>query len=172
MGSRPIVVVYPFVGDKFGGSDISAIKLIEALQPSEVRPVVVVHKPNGDFVKYLDKRQIDYLTVKVSVLRPRYRGAGSAAAAGYLYTVARLIRFLRRHKADIVHTNDGSIHATWGLPTVLSGARLLWHHRGDPAGRGDKPSRAVYCQSYRYCLQLCKADLTFAPHQRPNLGDP
>ncbi|MHC2302662.1 glycosyltransferase involved in cell wall biosynthesis [Rhizobium mongolense] len=137
MNSRPIVVVYPFVGDKFGGSDISAIKLIEALQPSEVRPVVVVHRPNGDFVKYLDQRQIDHLTVEVSVLRPRYRGATrSAAAAGYLCTVARLIRFLRRHKADIVHTNDGSIHATWGLPTVLSGARLLWHHRGDPAGRG------------------------------------
>ncbi|APO71472.1 glycosyltransferase family 1 protein (plasmid) [Rhizobium gallicum] len=137
MGSKPIVVVYPFVGDEFGGSNISAIKLIEALQPSEVRPVVVLHRPNGDFAKYLDKRQIEYLTVKASVLRSRYRGAtGSAVAAGYLYTVARLIRFLRRQKADIVHTNDGSIHATWGLPTVFSGARLLWHHRGDPAARG------------------------------------
>ncbi len=137
MGSKPLVVIYPFVGDEFGGSDISAIKLVEALHPSEVNAVVVVHSPNGDFARYLDSRDVPYLTVNELLLRPRHsRVTGGAAAALYPLAAARLVRFLRQHKADIVHTNSGLIHSTWAVPTVLAGARLLWHHRGDPAARG------------------------------------
>ncbi|QRM57458.1 glycosyltransferase [Sinorhizobium sp. BG8] len=43
---------------------------------------------------------------------------------------------LRQHGVEIVHTNDGPMHATWALPTVLAGAKLFWHHRGDPQARG------------------------------------
>jgi glycosyltransferase involved in cell wall biosynthesis len=137
LGAEPLVVIYPFVGDDFGGSDISTLKLIQALHSSEVTPVVVVHSPNGDFAKYLDEREITYIAMNEPLLRPRYsRVNGHAAAAAYPLTAARLVRFLRQHKADVVHTNSGLIHTTWALPTVLSGARLLWHHRGDPAAKG------------------------------------
>jgi glycosyltransferase involved in cell wall biosynthesis len=48
----------------------------------------------------------------------------------------RFARFLRQREVRIVHTNDGDSHATWALPTRLSGARLLWHHRKDPDAKG------------------------------------
>lgn len=51
-------------------------------------------------------------------------------------TVPRLRNFLKEHDVDIVHTNDGRIHASWVLPTFLSSAKLLWHHRGSPEAKG------------------------------------
>src|SRR3546814_13746111 len=46
------------------------------------------------------------------------------------------IRFLRSKNVAIVHSNDGRTHATWALPARLAGAKLLWHHRGNPGARG------------------------------------
>src|SRR3546814_7600661 len=45
------------------------------------------------------------------------------------------IRFLRSKNVAIVHSNDGRTHATWALPARLAGAKLLWHHRGNPGAR-------------------------------------
>ncbi|KRA83607.1 glycosyltransferase family 4 protein [Altererythrobacter sp. Root672] len=50
--------------------------------------------------------------------------------------IAKRARFLKRHRVDIVHTNDGRTHASWALAAKLAGARLVWHHRGDPTARG------------------------------------
>jgi glycosyltransferase involved in cell wall biosynthesis len=57
-------------------------------------------------------------------------------ALDYVASLPRLVRFLKQHHVEIVHTNDGQIHATWAIPARLAGAKLLWHHRGDPMARG------------------------------------
>src|SRR3546814_2769463 len=51
------------------------------------------------------------------------------------------IRFLRSKNVAIVHSNDGRTHATWALPARLAGAKLLWHHRGNPGARDRTSTR-------------------------------
>lgn len=140
MENKPIVVAFPFAGDDFGGSDISAVHLILALDRTKVQPVVMLHSNNGKFSKYLNGKNIMYIGINnADVLRPRHGNSVrqmALAAAKYPWTMLKLLRLLRQHKIDIVHTNNGLIHTTWALPTVLSGAKLLWHHRGDPTAKG------------------------------------
>jgi len=51
-------------------------------------------------------------------------------------TVPQLTKFLKAHNVDIVHTNDGRIHAMWAAATRAAGAKQLWHHRADPTAFG------------------------------------
>jgi glycosyltransferase involved in cell wall biosynthesis len=138
MRDDPIVVCFPFVGDEIGGSHISAIKLIEALHPGQVRPIVVLHVMDGPVAAYLKERGVPFVAAPVGPWPVRGgSGLGASQAIGQaLLAVAPLTRFLKSWDVDIVHTNDGRIHVLWALPTHLAGARQLWHHRGDPEARG------------------------------------
>lgn len=140
MEKKPIVVAFPFAGDDFGGSDISAVQLISSLDREKVKPIVMLHSNKGDFSKYLNGKNVSYIGLgDVDVLRPRHGNSLRkmiSSAVKYPWALFKLLRFLRQHKIDIVHTNNGLIHTTWALPAVLSGAKLLWHHRGDPTAKG------------------------------------
>lgn len=135
-----IVVAFPFVGDDFGGSDISAAHLVAALDADKVKPIIMLHSNAGAFSKYLKDNNIDHIGLDgVPYLRPRHGNSIGGMVSAFLRypgTMFKLVRFLRKHKVDIVHTNNGLIHTTWALPAVLSGAKLLWHHRGDPTAKG------------------------------------
>ncbi|BCP53908.1 glycosyl transferase [Kaistia sp. 32K] len=135
MRADPIVVCFPFIGDEVGGSHISAIRLIEALNPSQVRPIVVLHVADGPVAAYVKQRGIPFVEAPLRA-RPGANGRGLRAIGPALGALAPLTRFLRQHGVAIVHTNDGRCHAIWALPARLAGARQLWHHRGDPDARG------------------------------------
>jgi hypothetical protein len=137
---EPIVVAFPFIGDEVGGSHVSAINLISRLDAAKVRPIVILHKADGPLADYLARQGISYiLAPETPVLAPAYRSPSDnpfRTAMAYIASMPRLSRFLAANGVEIVHTNDGRMHATWSLPTRLAGAKLLWHHRGDPEARG------------------------------------
>lgn len=134
------MVAYPFVGDEVGGSHISAVGLIRGLDRSRYQPLVILHRPGKVLEAYLNECGLSFVTPpEVAIMSPRHSHgvAGKfSRTLAYLRTTARLAAFLRRQGVDIVHTNDGQMHATWALAARLSGARLLWHHRGDPDAFG------------------------------------
>src|SRR5262245_36006082 len=125
MRSHPIVVCYPFIGDGLGGSHISAVKLIEALDPKVVAPVVALHITDGPLAAYLASRGVPFVEAPGGL----FPGRGSAASAAgrmavYMFhTAAPISRFLKAGRVDLVHTNDGRIHVAWALPARLAGAR-------------------------------------------------
>jgi glycosyltransferase involved in cell wall biosynthesis len=137
---EPIVVAFPFIGDEVGGSHVSAINLISRLDAAKVRPIIVLHRADGLLADYLARQGMSYiLAPDTPILSPAYRsptGNRFRAAMNYVAALPRLTRFLTANGVEIVHTNDGRMHATWSLPTRLTGAKLLWHHRGDPQARG------------------------------------
>lgn len=140
MTARTIVVVFPFVGDEVGGSHISAINLILGLDASRVRPVIVLHQTSGALAAYLGERGLAFVPCPAvhisSPAAPGALGARARVPLSMISTARTLSRFLQSLHADVVHTNDGRMHATWALPARLAGAKLLWHHRGDPGARG------------------------------------
>lgn len=142
MGSRharpggPIRICFPFVGDRLGGSHISALKLVQALDRHSFEPRVVLHQDGGRLAEFLRGEGIGYEVLALPSL-PSARTLSAAGAALHLARVVPRIRaFLAAHGFDVVHSNDAQTHAAWGLAARLAGARLVWHHRGDPDARG------------------------------------
>jgi glycosyltransferase involved in cell wall biosynthesis len=136
---KPVVVAFPFLGDEVGGSHISAVDLIAGLDSTLIRCLIILHVTDGALASYLTKRGMTFFAApKGQVLSPAHRVPRQnrlKVAAAYAAYLPRLVRFLRGHRVDVVHTNDGQMHATWAIPARISGARLLWHHRGDPTAR-------------------------------------
>ncbi|HAF42834.1 MAG TPA: hypothetical protein DCG90_13885 [Sphingobium sp.] len=129
-------VCFPFAGGLVGGSHISALKLIQALQHTQFEPVVLLHGMNGPLTDFFKEAGIDFEQAPV----PHYWEPGSRPSLGALMRVpaniARMRAFLRVRNIRIVHSNEGAMHATWGLPARLAGARHIWHHRGNPRAAG------------------------------------
>jgi glycosyltransferase involved in cell wall biosynthesis len=142
MRPAPIVACFPFLGEEIGGSHISAIKLIEGFDPERVRPLIVLHNPNGPVADYLEERGIQFHAAPAATRFWPDRNQGSFIrraprfVAHSVRSVRVLTRFLSALGVDVVHTNDGRTHVGWALPAYLAGARHVWHHRGDPDARG------------------------------------
>ncbi len=132
--SNPIVVCFPFVGDQVGGAHISALKLILNLDRARFQPLVVLHQGRGPLADLLATHGIASEPPPSSVALQGLNTVRDLAV--FVRESAPMVRFLRQRNVGIVHTNDGRMHATWAIPCRLAGARLLWHHRGNPDARG------------------------------------
>lgn len=131
-----ITVCYPLAGDSLGGSHVSLIGLLDPLDKERYRTLVVPEVPGGRLSQFFQAfEQIpDPAPPRRSFAAGRSFSLFSAAAT--LTGLRRRVRFIRENRIDIVHTNDGRSHATWALAAKLGGAKLVWHHRGDPGARG------------------------------------
>ncbi|MBO9517206.1 MAG: glycosyltransferase family 4 protein [Porphyrobacter sp.] len=131
-----ITVCYPLAGDTIGGSHVSLRGLLDRLDTSRFDILIAPESTSGRLAEhYAGFRQIaDPAPPRSSFVAGRRFGL-----LNFLSTVpaiAKRAQFLKQHQVDIVHTNDGRTHATWALAAKLAGARLVWHHRGDPTARG------------------------------------
>ncbi|MBZ9957183.1 glycosyltransferase family 4 protein [Mesorhizobium sp. BR1-1-14] len=132
----PIRVCFPFIGDDVGGSHISALKLIQNLDTSKVVPVLVLQETAGPLAAFLQMEGQPFTGFPLPTTSP---GKGTIPGDVMTYltsTLPRMRRFIKEQKFDIVHTNDGRTHVNWGIAARLAGARLVWHHRGDPDAKG------------------------------------
>lgn len=137
---EPIRVLFPYADtDALGGSHISSLKLAAGLDGNGCSPKVLLHGPPAALSRHLDAMGLDYERLeRPGVLAGRLkRRRGDQSVSGYLFrTIPVLTKLLRREAIDIVHTNDGSMHANWALPAKLAGAQHVWHHRQLPDARG------------------------------------
>lgn len=132
---RP-TICFPFTGDIIGGSHYSVRGLLEGLNPERYRTIIVPQYPDGEIARFF----AGFERIHDPALHWRDFPAGKHIGAGkFLSTLSHIpaiVRFLRRNRVDIVHSNDGRTHAGWGMAARLAGAKLLWHHRGDPGAAG------------------------------------
>src|SRR3546814_18703731 len=52
-GEQPATICFPFAGGIMGGSHISALKLIGALDRKKYRPMLVLHDDRGQFADFM-----------------------------------------------------------------------------------------------------------------------
>jgi glycosyltransferase involved in cell wall biosynthesis len=133
-GTSPVVVCFPFVGDRLGGSSISALNLIRHLDRQRYQPLILMHKVDGPAAQLFADERLPFEPAPIPEC------ASGIARVGDLRFALRksgfLARYLRRRGVGIVHTNDGRMHATWAIASRLAGAKLLWHHRANPRAAG------------------------------------
>jgi glycosyltransferase involved in cell wall biosynthesis len=133
-GTSPVVVCFPFVGDRLGGSSISALNLIRHIDRDRYRPLILMHDVDGPAAQLFKDEDLD---VEPAPIGECATGTGRGSDLQFaLRKAGSLSRYLRARDVRIVHTNDGRMHATWAVPARLAGARLLWHHRGNPQAAG------------------------------------
>jgi glycosyltransferase involved in cell wall biosynthesis len=133
-GTSPVVVCFPFVGDRIGGSSISALNLIRHIDRDRYRPLILMHDVDGPAAQLFKDEDLD---VEPAPIGQCATGTGRGSDLRFaLRKAGSLARYLRARDVRIVHTNDGRMHATWAVPARLAGARLLWHHRGNPQAAG------------------------------------
>lgn len=117
-----------WTGARPGGADHSTLTLAQALKTTGAEPVIFVHGdgPTVDYVEHLGLKAevLDLLPVnKREKLTEAVAQEVRASAEGARVAVAR-------HDVDIVHTNDASLHRTWGILKETVGFQHVWHERG------------------------------------------
>jgi glycosyltransferase involved in cell wall biosynthesis len=133
-GTSPVVVCFPFVGDRVGGSSISALYLIRHLDRERYDPLILMHDVDGAGARLFEDEHVRF---EPAPLRECAGGTERSGDLGFaLRTASALARFQRERGVGIEHTNDGRMHATRALPTRIAGARQLWHHRASPRAAG------------------------------------
>jgi glycosyltransferase involved in cell wall biosynthesis len=132
---RRLRLCFPFSGDTVGGSHISVKGLLSRLDPDRYQVVVVPEVPAGRISRlFADHEQLhDPGSTDLFVPGEAFNARKFARTMLGLWP---RVRFLRRHRIDIVHVNDGRTNANWALAARLAGAKLVWHHRGDPDALG------------------------------------
>ena len=135
MGGR-ITICYPFAGDSLGGSHQSLLGLLKGLDQTRYRLLIVVEHPGGRIAQHFAGFEVvpDPAPPRESFEAGRAFGLGKFAST--FAGIGKRAAFLREQGVDIVHTNDGRTHATWSLAAKRAGAKLVWHHRGDPTAKG------------------------------------
>lgn len=133
---RKITICFAFAGDRLGGSHISLKGLLDELPESLYRILLVLEVPDGRIAEYF--RAYEQMEDPCALRKP-FKVGRSFGIGNALSTLPRAIgraKLLKDLEVDIVHTNDGRTHASWALAAKLAGARMVWHHRGDPDARG------------------------------------
>lgn len=133
--AKAITVCFPFIGDLFGGSHLSALGLIKNLDRSRFTPLVVLQLPDGPVAEIFRREGIQFETAPAQHHLARGQRRDSAAAT-VVRTLPAFTKFLKARNVAIVHTNDGRTHITWGLAARLAGSKHLWHHRNDASSFG------------------------------------
>lgn len=124
--SRPKRILFPYVGDSVGGSHISSLTLAKGLPHTRYVPVVAQHQ-DGPLTQYLSDLNFSATPApNVAFLNTGpYRKQFLKAWTG----VPKLVRFLREHRIDIVHTHDIRMHIIWGIAAKRAGIPHIWHQR-------------------------------------------
>lgn len=134
--TKKIKVCFPFIGDFVGGSHLSALGLIRNLDTTRIEPTIVLHETDGPLARLLRDEGVSFERAPVPNRIELSPKVGAATIGRFLRTIPRLAGFIRRRGFDIVHTNDGRMHVTWGVAARLANTQVLWHHRGDPTSLG------------------------------------
>lgn len=135
MKARPTVLYFDHTA-ALGGGEIALLHLVEALDRGRFEPIVVLAS-DGPLRAELERVEVEThllpLSVDVVQTRKGSLGSGSLLKVGLivraLLYVVRLVRFIRKRRIDLVHTNSLKADLIGGLAARLAGVPVVWHVR-------------------------------------------
>ena len=122
----PKGILFPYSGESFGGSYVSSLLLVKALQKAGYDVTIGLHS-EGVLTEYLD--QVGLSLKKLPSIET-YSGFVRLQT-----NLVSLTRFLKDNHIRIVHTNDRRMHSAWVLAARLGGANHVWHQRNSMTSR-------------------------------------
>ena len=120
-------VFFPFVGNKIGGSDISATLLINELKKKKKFKIFIFLHTKGSLANYFQTKGMIFLLSK------NFEKFSKLESTNFLFdlitSLPTKVKLLRKHKIDIVHTNENYTHYQWSLAAKISGCKVVLHKR-------------------------------------------
>ncbi len=121
-------ILFPFVGDRVGGSHRSAISLIEALTRRGFNTVVVL-EVDGRLSEVLRRENIPYVVVSSPMRRNVSSNSRLAVMQRFAKGYRRARSILKQINPAIVHINDSPTLIAWGMPCKSLQIPYVWHQR-------------------------------------------
>jgi glycosyltransferase involved in cell wall biosynthesis len=118
-----------------GGGEIALLNLIRHLDRNKVRPIVLLgaEGPLAEQLRPLCETHVLPLSPHVAEQRKDKLGIGTLfslrAGVEVLAYVYRLVRFIRAHDIDLIHTNSLKADVIGGIAGRLSSRSVIWHVR-------------------------------------------
>ncbi|MAH06464.1 MAG: glycosyltransferase family 4 protein [Alphaproteobacteria bacterium] len=139
-----IKLLFPFSGDSYGGSHISTLAVIDRLDQAKFNAQIVLHEKNKDIIPFFEKYAPEYMGYY-----PRDLGQLINKPASYIYAVYKAYKYVKTHKIDIVHCDDGPLRHIWFYAAKL--ARLKYVHSQQTIPRVDLEKKFIY-RFYDSCV--------------------
>ncbi|HEX8419247.1 MAG TPA: glycosyltransferase [Sphingomonas sp.] len=169
------VICFPFVGSLLGGSHISASGLIRRLDRNRFEPLVLLQHPDSAIGDMLRDVGVAFERAPSTAELAHGRSLDMATLLRLAARTPGLARVLKRRHVAIVHGNDGRSQATWAAATRLAGAKLLWHHRGNPDAIGARWAAPVLAHRIvsvsRYAAPSTRATVVHSPFDTESAQD-
>lgn len=118
-------VLFPYVGDGFGGSHISSLELAKLVRSDSVNPIIGIHQ-TGPILELLESMQLSHVPLPLAIRTDPLKSWShmrSVLATNVLAT------YLRTHHIHVVHTNDNRMHWVWGRAARQSNVAWLLNVR-------------------------------------------
>lgn len=128
-GDDLVRVLYLQSNSEIGGSDISLLRIVDNLDLSRFRPVVVLPS-RGPLTRAFEERGAKVVIMGGMLKLTTRKGLlyHLRFLANYPVAVAYLVRLIRRERIDVVHTN--TLHNLYGYMAALLARRPhVWHVR-------------------------------------------
>ena len=151
-----ISIGFPYIANRFGGSNISSLVLAKTLQARGHRVVVLAHG-SGRMID--ETRNAGIEIVELAPLSSMDGPQRDRARLGDYLALSSCLRTIQRLKLQIVHTNDLAMLRTWALPTSLSKAMLVAHWR----------SNYVKSHSVNFGLRLARKVISVSQYSKDAL---
>jgi glycosyltransferase involved in cell wall biosynthesis len=125
-----LAIGFPYVADRFGGSNASSLVLARALQDAGHRVHIVTHGEGGRVAE-----EAASLALPVTRLPPLSGGPGYARPDRFrpaqLAAFRAACRAIGELSLDIVHVNDLTMLRCWAAPALAGRAALVAHWRSN-----------------------------------------
>src|SRR5437764_5874684 len=122
-------VLYLQSNSEIGGSDVALLRLVESLDRTRFRPVIVLPS-DGPLTKDFERRGAKVVVVSEMLKLTTQKGSIHylRSLVNYPLAVWRILRLIRREHIDLVHTN--TLHNLYGYTAAkLAGVPHVWHVR-------------------------------------------
>ncbi len=131
---RPRKVLFLDHTAAISGGEIALANLVRHLNPEKVKAVVVLGA-DGPLRERLQTAEVHVIPLAPSVatqkkdllgIRSLFRGRDIVHLAKY---VSRLMKFMREHEIEIIHSNSLKADIIGGVAGRLTGRKVIWHVR-------------------------------------------
>lgn len=116
-------IIFPFVGDSIGGSQISTIELIKILKKKKFKVDVFVHT-DGPLYDYLKVHDIKCINLK---LLPKNFHNPISLFLNIIKCAFKNKNLINKKFVKYIYTNDIRMHYFWSLLSFIFGYQHIWH---------------------------------------------
>lgn len=116
-------ILFPFVGDSVGGSQIASILLIQNLFRLNCDFKIIIFLKEGELAHYLKKKKIpfqsfDCIQNRVSVINLIFE---------LFKNFKFILKIIKQNRIKTIHTNDLRMHYIWSIFCFIFNKNHIWH---------------------------------------------